>query len=54
MQAAALGVTLALVVAPTVRAAAGTGIDVLTVLSVLVLAVSGAGIVGALLHPPES
>jgi hypothetical protein len=51
-----LGVALAFVVALvglTVHAAATGGIDILTVLSVLVLALFGVGIVGALLHPPE-
>jgi hypothetical protein len=37
----------------TVHAATTGGIDILTVLSVFVLALVGAGIVGALLHPPE-
>ena len=37
----------------TVHAAASGGIDILTVLSVLVLALLAFGIVGALLHPPE-
>jgi hypothetical protein len=37
----------------TIRAVANGGFDVLTVLSLLVLALFGFGIVGALLHPPE-
>ena len=37
----------------TVHAAIEGGIDVLTVLSVLVLALFAFGIVGALLHPPD-
>jgi hypothetical protein len=56
MRAAVLGVALAFftaVLALTVHAAASGGIDILTVLSVLVLALIGVGIVGALLHPPE-
>jgi hypothetical protein len=56
MRAAVLGVALAFVVALlalTVHAASSGGIDILTVLSVLVLALIGVGIVGALLHPPE-
>jgi hypothetical protein len=36
----------------TIHAAAGGGVDILTALSVLVLALLGVGIVGALLHPP--
>jgi hypothetical protein len=50
--AAALMFILALL-ALTVHAAAGGGIDILTVLSVIVLALVGVGIVGALLHPPD-
>jgi hypothetical protein len=37
----------------TVHAAFQGGVDVLTVLSGLVLALFGFGIVGALLHPPD-
>ena len=37
----------------TVHAAIEGGIDILTVLSGLVLALFGFGIVGALLHPPD-
>jgi hypothetical protein len=37
----------------TVHAAVEGGVDVLTVLSALVLALFGFGIVGALLHPPD-
>lgn len=37
----------------TLKAVANGGFDVLTVLSLLVLALFGFGIVGALLHPPE-
>jgi hypothetical protein len=50
--AAALLFILALL-ALTVHAATTGGIDILTVLSVIVLALVGVGIVGALLHPPE-
>jgi hypothetical protein len=50
--AAALLFILALF-ALTVHAAATGGIDILTVLSVFVLALVGVGIVGALRHPPE-
>jgi hypothetical protein len=56
MRAAAPGAALmfiAALLAPTVHAAASGGIDILTVLSVLVLALLSLGIVGALLHPPE-
>ena len=37
----------------TVHAAIQGGVDILTVLSALVLALFGIGIVGALLHPPD-
>jgi hypothetical protein len=37
----------------TVHAALQGGVDVLTVLAGLVLALFGFGIVGALLHPPD-
>lgn len=37
----------------TVNAAISGGVDVLTVLSLLVIALFAFGIVGALLHPPE-
>jgi hypothetical protein len=37
----------------TVHAAVSGGTDILTVLSVLVLALLGLGIVGALGHPPD-
>ncbi len=37
----------------TLKAVADGGFDILTVLSLLVLALFGFGIVGALLHPPE-
>jgi hypothetical protein len=50
--AAALLFILALL-ALTVHAAATGGIDILTVLSMIVLALVGVGVVGALLHPPE-
>jgi hypothetical protein len=53
---AVLGAALLFVaglLALTVHAAASGGIDILTVLSVLVLALLAFGIVGALLHPPE-
>jgi hypothetical protein len=36
----------------TVNAAVEGGVDILTVVSVLVLALMGFGIIGALLHPP--
>jgi hypothetical protein len=41
------------VLALTVHAAAAGGIDILTVLSVLVLGLLSVGIVGAPLHPPQ-
>ena len=44
-----LGALLAL----TVHAAVEGGVDILTVLSGLVLALFAFGIVGALLHPPD-
>ena len=56
MRAAVLGAALLFIVALlalTVHAAASGGIDILTVLSVLVLALLALGIVGALLHPPQ-
>jgi hypothetical protein len=56
MRAAVLGAALlfaVILLALTVHAAASGGIDILTVLSVLVLALLAVGIVGALLHPPE-
>jgi predicted membrane channel-forming protein YqfA (hemolysin III family) len=56
MRAAALGAALLFIlalVALTVHAAASGGIDILTVLSVFVLALLALGIVGALLHPPQ-
>jgi hypothetical protein len=37
----------------TLQAVANGGFDVLTVLSLLVLALFAFGIVGALMHPPE-
>jgi hypothetical protein len=56
MRGAVLGAVLVFIVALlalTVHAAITGGTDVLTVLSVLVLALFGVGIVGALMHPPE-
>jgi hypothetical protein len=56
MRGAILVVALAFVAALlglTIHAAAQGGIDILTVLSVIVLALLGFGIVGALLHPPD-
>jgi hypothetical protein len=56
MRAAVLGAALLFAIALlvlTVHAAVTGGIDVLTALSALVLALVGVGIVGALLHPPE-
>ena len=56
MRAAVLGVALLFILALlalTVHAAATGGIDILTVLSVFVLALFALGIVGALLHPPQ-
>jgi predicted membrane channel-forming protein YqfA (hemolysin III family) len=55
MRAAVLGAALLFILgllALTVHAAVSGGIDVLTVLSVFVLALLALGIVGALLHPP--
>jgi len=55
MRAAVLGAALLFILALlalTVHAAAGGGVDVLTVLSAFVLVLFGLGIVGALLHPP--
>jgi hypothetical protein len=56
MRGAILVVALVFVgalLALTVHAAIQGGIDILTVLSALVLALFGFGIVGALLHPPD-
>jgi predicted membrane channel-forming protein YqfA (hemolysin III family) len=56
MRAAVLGAALLFIVALlalTVHAAVSGGIDILTVLSVFVLALLALGIVGALLHPPQ-
>lgn len=44
---------IALLTFLTASVIAREGLDVLTVLSLLVLAIFGFGIVGALLHPPE-
>jgi hypothetical protein len=44
---------IALLLALTVNVVARQGPDVLTLLSLLVLAMFGFGIVGALLHPPD-
>jgi hypothetical protein len=46
-------VSIGALLALTVHAAIEGGLDVLTVLSALVLALFGFGIVGALLHPPD-
>ncbi len=51
-----LGVVLVFIVALaglTIQVAVTQGVDILTVLSLLVLALFGFGIVGALRHPPE-
>lgn len=51
-----LGIVLVFIVglgALTLQVAATEGFDVLTALSLLVLALFGFGIVGALRHPPE-
>ncbi|MDX6671579.1 MAG: hypothetical protein QOI91_1942 [Solirubrobacteraceae bacterium] len=51
-----LGVVLLFVVGMgglTVEAVVDQGLDLLTGLSILVLALFGFGVVGALLHPPE-
>ena len=56
MRAAVLGAALVFAVcllALTVHAAATGGIDVLTVLSVLVLGLLLMGVIGVLLHPPD-
>jgi predicted membrane channel-forming protein YqfA (hemolysin III family) len=56
MRVAVLGVALLFILALlalTVHAVVSGGIDVLTVLSVFVLALFALGIVGALLHPPR-
>ncbi|MEA2254178.1 MAG: hypothetical protein QOG35_223 [Solirubrobacteraceae bacterium] len=55
MRTALLLVTLAfllVLLALTLHAVASGGLDVLTALSGLVLALLGFGVVGALLHPP--
>ncbi|HEX7301251.1 MAG TPA: hypothetical protein VF257_19790 [Solirubrobacteraceae bacterium] len=38
----------------TINAALEGGVDILTALSALVLAILGFGIIGALLHPPRA
>jgi hypothetical protein len=51
-----LGIVLVFIVALgflTIQVAVNEGFDVLTALSLLVLALFGFGIVGALRHPPE-
>ena len=51
-----LGIVLVFIVglgALTIQVAATEGVDVLSALSLLVLALFGFGIVGALRHPPE-
>jgi hypothetical protein len=51
-----LGIVLVFIVALgglTIEVAVSEGFDVLTALSLLVLALFGFGIVGALRHPPE-
>ncbi len=56
MRGAVLGAALvfiAVLLALTVHAASTGGTDILTVVSVVVLALFAVGIVGALLHPPE-
>ncbi len=56
MRGAVLAVALVFVgalLALTVHAAIQGGVDVLTALSALVLALFGCGIIGALLHPPD-
>ena len=56
MRSAILAVALIFVgalLALTVQAAVAGGVDILTVLSGLVLALFAFGIVGALLHPPD-
>ena len=55
MQSAILAVVLAFVVifgAMTISVALDTGFDVLTVLALLVLALIGFGVIGALLNTP--
>lgn len=51
-----LGVVLVFIVGLgylTIEVAVSHGVDILTVLSLLVLALFGFGIVGALRHPPD-
>jgi hypothetical protein len=51
-----LGVVLVFIIGLgglTIEVAITEGVDILTVLSLLVLALFGFGIVGALRHPPE-
>jgi hypothetical protein len=55
-RAVILGVVLVFIVALgalTIEVAISEGVDVLTALSLLVLALFGFGIVGALRHPPQ-
>jgi quinol-cytochrome oxidoreductase complex cytochrome b subunit len=56
MRTAILAIVLVFIVAfagLTIHAVAQSGPDALTVLSLLVLALLGFGVVGALRHPPE-
>jgi hypothetical protein len=56
MRVAILALALTFVgalLALTIHAAVEGGVDILTVLSALVLALLGFGIVGALRHPPD-
>jgi hypothetical protein len=46
-------VFIAVLLALTIQALAQSGPDILTVLSLLVLALFGFGVVGALRHPPD-
>jgi hypothetical protein len=46
-------VFVVVLLALTVHAVSTGGLDVLTALSALVLALLGCGVVGALLHPPQ-
>ena len=46
-------VFIAALLALTIQALAQSGPDILTVLSLLVLALFGFGVVGALRHPPD-
>lgn len=50
---AAVLVFIAILGVLTIKVAVDTGVDILVIVSLVILAMFGFGIVGALLHPPE-